>query len=667
MLKFLSSMELKVEEKETLSLEEYIKRVKENPILASHSSKLLIEVIDDRGKRKVTENGKSKNRYKIFDNPSENGKYKIIGNNDELNNLVDKLRGIAVEYTNDFQLLAFTGPTASGKSEIKECLISEFMNYINKEIGGFYTVEFRVHDEWRQSPVRINPICLLADDKIDDIINEINEKEPKDIDFRNLHSIDPVSSKYLDEVEDKEFEIRVVRRKIKKGEGIGVIKSEDEGTPREKMSGVWIGEEIESGERNPESFSFEGLLSQGNNGISFIEEGTHHLDMIEEIIDFSKNGEIKIDNDLWLDLDTVIFLMSRENLEEELKKEFEDVGSIKRRMRDFKLGYLSDYKLEEKLLWKMLKGRTDIENVCQMKLNTSINHEEYEKEIPPHGIEVAALFNVLTRLKEPSKEKALKLEKGKIKADRLLEGLSPTFSRDLIANIVSREEENSIIPPNYIIDKMDELSREDYSEIYKICSEYLYSEQEDEVVKSIMKGNRINEENLMEYVKNVFIFSPVGLDKEPDHQYMREYEIENLGISEKSDYNLENPEDIPPSIEQFRLDKIADPLSKTIEKREFVEDQVFLEDIDLYEKAIKETDWEDVKRVYNEDIDLEEIKKEQPFGKNNEEIRKKAIKNLKEKYGYTDKSADFVIRKILSRVQNSWDEIRFEEFNIENR
>ena len=107
-----------------MSLEEYVETIFETPSTAAHASKYLLSAIEAAGTRTVVEEGERKQRYRFFDDPHNDGEHAILGNTEVLNDFVDDLRSIAARRGKEEKILWLDGPTATGKSELKRCLVN---------------------------------------------------------------------------------------------------------------------------------------------------------------------------------------------------------------------------------------------------------------------------------------------------------------------------------------------------------------------------------------------------------------------------------------------------------------------------------------------------------------------------------------------------------------
>ncbi len=121
--------ELEATYEEPMSLAAYVDRLFENPTIASHASKYLLEAIEAAGTRTVVEEGEENERYRFFDDPHNDGEHAILGNTEVLNGFVDDLRSIAAGRAKDEKIIWFEGPTATGKSELKRCLVNGLREY----------------------------------------------------------------------------------------------------------------------------------------------------------------------------------------------------------------------------------------------------------------------------------------------------------------------------------------------------------------------------------------------------------------------------------------------------------------------------------------------------------------------------------------------------------
>src|SRR6056297_1212720 len=179
---------------EPMALGEYVDTVLETPEIAAHASKYLLAAIEAAGTRTVIEEGDEKERYRFFDDPHNDGEHAILGNTEVLNAFVDDLRSIAAERGKAEKIIWFDGPTATGKSELKRCLVNGLREFSKTEAGRRYTVEWNIasatesrglsygeeraaadEENWFPSPVQANPLTVFPEEVREDILARVNE------------------------------------------------------------------------------------------------------------------------------------------------------------------------------------------------------------------------------------------------------------------------------------------------------------------------------------------------------------------------------------------------------------------------------------------------------------------------------------------------------------
>ncbi|MDY6765313.1 MAG: kinase anchor protein, partial [Halobacteria archaeon] len=284
---------------EPVSLQDYVELLFENPKIASHSSKYILEAIESMGTRKVIEEGEEKERYRFFDDPKNSGEHAVLGNTEILNKFVDGLRTIAADRGKREKILWIDGPTATGKSEFKRCLVNGLREYSKTEKGRRYTLEWNItgiepdytygqgttvdEDDWHDSPVQTHPLKVFPKEVRKNLLEELNSLSEEHIDIRVNGDLDPFSREAYTFLEDKyrrqgesdlfstitsERHLRVKNFVVDIGRGIGVLHSEDSGSPKQRLVGSWMKgmlQKLDSrGRKNPQAFSYDGVLSQGN-------------------------------------------------------------------------------------------------------------------------------------------------------------------------------------------------------------------------------------------------------------------------------------------------------------------------------------------------------------------------------------------------------------------
>jgi predicted Ser/Thr protein kinase len=518
---------------EPISLAEYVDRLFETPTIGSHASRYLLSAIEAAGTRTVIEKGEEKERHRFFDDPENDGEHAVLGNTDVLNEFVSDLRSIAAGRGNDESIIWFSGPTATGKSELKRCLINGLRRFSKTPAGKRYTVEWNLaeggergltygdatadeSEGWHRSPVRSHPLSVFPPDVREDILADLSDRLGDEVPIRLEAGLDPFSREAYDELTDRYREqdvpelfsavtdrrhLRVTNYPVDIGQGIGVLHAEDVGGPKERLVGAWMPEmlrELDSrGRKNPQAFSYDGVLSQGNTGITVIEDAAQHADLLGKLLNVSDEGRVKLDKAIGMDVDTQLIVISNPDLEAQLDQGAERGGedplkALKRRLTKHEFGYLTELGLEVDLLRRELTGDRSVwidpdaggESADddtreadaadggtpeapdrEDRIRGSVTIEVHEadqtvsREFAPHALEAAALYNVVTRLDSEDLpegldliEKALLFDRGYVEVDgerRDIEafrfdpdatdgdhGIPVTYTRDVMADLL---------------------------------------------------------------------------------------------------------------------------------------------------------------------------------------------------------------------------------------
>ncbi|OYR90359.1 kinase anchor protein, partial [Halorubrum sp. E3] len=125
-----------------MSLDEYVDRVLANPTAAASGARYLLAAVESQGTREVRERGETLDRYRFFDDPANDGEHAVLGNTRALNGFVDDLRAAATGRGGDETIVWVDGPTATGKSEFKRCLVNGLRAFSKTDAGRRYTVEW---------------------------------------------------------------------------------------------------------------------------------------------------------------------------------------------------------------------------------------------------------------------------------------------------------------------------------------------------------------------------------------------------------------------------------------------------------------------------------------------------------------------------------------------
>ncbi|QLG26826.1 kinase anchor protein [Halorarum halophilum] len=384
-----------------MSLGEYVDQVFERPATAAGSAAYLLGAIESLGTRTVVEEGEERERYRFFDDPNNDGEHAVLGNTAVLNAFVDDLRTLAAGRGKDEKIHWFDGPTATGKSELKRCLVNGLREYSKTEEGRRYTVEWNIaggddagtlgygttqdhEDDWYESPVRTHPLSVFPSDVRRELLAELNDSSDPEFPIRVDADLDPFSREAYDYLEEEyrregrsdlfsavidDRHLRVKNYVVDVGDGIGVLHAEDDGSPKERLVGSWMPgmlRELDSrGRKDPRAFSYDGVLSQGNGLLTVVEDASQHADLLRKLLNVPDERRVKLDKGIGMDLDTQLVVISNPDLDAELDQ-FSDrngrdpLKALKRRLDRHEFRYLTSISLETELIHRELTNETQV-------------------------------------------------------------------------------------------------------------------------------------------------------------------------------------------------------------------------------------------------------------------------------------------------------------------
>ncbi|GGM23907.1 PrkA family serine protein kinase [Haloarcula argentinensis] len=739
-----------------MSLAEYVDAVLETPQVAAHASKYLLDAIEDAGTRMVIEEGEEKERYRFFDDPYNDGEHAILGNTEVLNAFVDDLRSIAAGRGKDEKIIWLEGPTATGKSELKRCLINGLREYSKTPEGRRYTVEWNVagaggnatsmtygnaaiedEDDWYESPVQAHPLTVFPEDVRADLLAEVNGRLDDHIPIRVDGQLDPFSREAYDFLEEQyrrqgetdlfsavtqPSHLRVKNFVVDVGRGIGILHSEDEGTPKERLVGSWMHgmlRELDSrGRKNPQAFSYDGVLSQGNGLLTVVEDAAQHADLLQKLLNVPDESHVKLDKGIGMDVDTQLVIISNPDLEAQLNKHADREGqdplkALKRRLDKHEFTYLTNLSLEAQLLRRELTNETavwdpetwdELETWIQEPLTISVRDQvetATEKELAPHTVESAALYAVVSRLDSAEiptgldlVDKALLFDRGYLmEGDERVDiedydlettaedgdhGIPVTYVRDIIADLLHEPQDrhHPDLPVEHVLMPRDVLNAvaeglsdapvfstgeaTEYEERVVTVKNYIFGQQEQDVLDAMMRDKRVDEATVEEYIEHVYawesddqIENERGELVDPDPLKMKVFEIEHLGRFDEKNYDGNEPDH---AVEQFRTEKIITALNRHAWQRrdeEFRVGDVNPKEIPVINTVLGSYDWDDIQRTY-EDFEPGQWDNP-PSGTETARLKAKTLDNMVEMFDYTEASAELTSRHVMSQVSYRWD------------
>jgi len=757
---FVSAVDRELEStyEEPMALRTYVDRVLEQPTVASHASKYLLEAIESMGTRTVVEEGEETERYRFFDDPHNDGEHAILGNTRILNAFVDDLRTIAAGRGKHEKILWFDGPTATGKSELKRCLVNGLREYSKTPAGRRYTLEWNVasasgsgrglaygedasaaadaEENWYESPVQVHPLSVFPDPvrgEVLDAVNEAGEELPVRVEER----LDPFSREAYDHLEEQyrregvedlfsaitdPQHLRVKNYVVDVGRGIGVLHSEDDGTPKERLVGSWMHgmlRELDSrGRKNPQAFSYDGVLSQGNGLLTVVEDAAQHADLLQKLLNVPDEGAVKLDKGIGMDIDTQLVIISNPDLEAQLNQHADSGGqdplkALKRRLDKHEFTYLTNLSLEAELLRRELTNETEVwdaeswaqlDEWIQEPLTIKVRDATdavHEKELAPHVIEAAALYAVVTRLdagdlpaEQTLVDKALLFDRGYLQegdervdiedfefADDATDGehgIPVTYTRDVIADLFHEEMDrhHADLPVEHVIMSRDildamaeglstapvfsEAEATDFEERIVPVKNHVFERQEDDVLDAMMRDKRVDEATVEEYIEHVYAW----VENEQIENERGEFEdpdplkmkvFETEHLGRFGDDAYDGDEPSE-AVEEFRREKVITALNRHAWRHR--DEEFRVADVNVTEipviRSVLGSHDWDDVRRTFEDLDPRQWD-DPPSGTETAAVKEETIENMMEMFDYTAASAELTSRHVMSQVSYKWD------------
>jgi predicted Ser/Thr protein kinase len=739
-----------------MSLTEYVDLLFERPSLASHASKYLLEAIEAAGTRAVVEEGEEKERYRFFDDPNNDGEHAILGNTEVLNSFVDDLRSIAARRGKDEKIVWLDGPTATGKSELKRCLINGLREHSKTPEGRRYTVEWNVagagesspgmtygdvpiedEDDWYASPVQAHPLTVLPEEVRQELLRDLNDELGDHIPVHVEGRLDPFSREayeYLEEqyrrrgAEELFSEVtnpkhlRVKNYVADLGQGIGVLHSEDDGSPKERLVGSWMHgmlQQLDSrGRKNPQAFSYDGVVSQGNGLLTIVEDAAQHADLLQKLLNVPDEGSVKLDKGIGMDIDTQMIIISNPDLEARLNQHAERAGSdplkaLKRRLDKHEFTYLTNLSLETELVRRELTNDTPVwaagsydEVAAKIREPVTISVRDAhrnvrERELAPHAVEAAALYSVVSRLDGEDVppgldlvDKALIFDRGSIQdGDERREkddfdfdddasdgeaGIPVTYTRDVVADLLHETRDRhhpdlnvqDVIMPRDVLNAMAEgltdapvfspSERTEFEDRLVPVKNHVFGRQEEDVLEAIMREKRVDEATVEEYIEHVYAWVE-GETVENDRGEEEQPDPLKMKVFEVEHLGrfdeAEYDGSMPDAgVEEFRREKVVTALNRHAWRNR--DDEFRVSDVNVKEipiiKAVLGSHDWDDVRRTFEDFEPSQWD-DPPSGTQTESVKRDTIRNMQELFDYTEASAELTSRHVMSQVSYRWD------------
>ncbi|MFV9511223.1 PrkA family serine protein kinase [Tepidibacillus sp. LV47] len=513
---------------------DYLEILKKNPHVAQTAHSRVYQMIIDHGVEIVNGN----KQYKFFSN-------ELFGLDEAIERLVEEyFHSAAKRLDVRKRVLLLMGPVSGGKSTIVQMLKRGLEAYTRTEKGALYGI--------KGCPMHEDPLHLIPYDLRPEFEKEFGIKiEGNLCPLCQLN----LETKYQGRIEDVEVE-RVLFSESKRI-GIGTFspsdpKSQDIADLTGSIDFSTIAEY--GSESDPRAYRFDGELNKANRGLMEFQEMLKADEkFLWNLLSLTQEGNFKAGRFALISADELIIAHTNE-AEYKAFISNKKNEALQSRIIVMPIPYNLRVSEEEKI-YKKLIFQSDIKDV----------------HIAPHALKTAAIFTILTRLRESKKQgmdilKKMRLYDGQdvegfseadIKElrneypDEGMTGIDPRYVINRISSALIKEDTKCINALDLLralkdgLDQHPSITREDrekYLNFISMARKEYDTEAKNEVQKAFVYSFEESAKTLMDnYLDNVEAYAnmtkirdPItGEELPPDERLMRSIE-EQIGISENA-------------------------------------------------------------------------------------------------------------------------------------
>lgn len=513
---------------------EYLEIVRENPTVAQSAHSRVYNMIKDSG----IEEKDGKKVYSFFDK-------ELFGLEEPLERLVEEYFHPAAKRLDvRKRILLLMGPVSGGKSTLVTMLKRGLEAYSLTDEGAVYAI--------KGCPMHEDPLHLIPQHLRDDFYNEYGIRIQGNLSPLNMMRLE---QEYGGRIEDVKVE-RIFFSEDKRT-GIGTFspsdpKSQDIADLTGSIDFSTIAEY--GSESDPRAYRFDGELNKANRGMMEFQEMLKCDEkFLWHLLSLTQEGNFKAGRFALISADELIVAHTNET-------EYRSFISNKKnealhsRIIVMPIPYNLKVSEEERIYEKMI-AESDVSDV----------------HIAPHTLKVAAMFSILTRLKEPKRSdidlvKKMRLYDGesvegynsvdvedlkKEYTDEGMSGIDPRYVINRISSTIIRKNMESINALDVLRSLKEGLgqhpsisaedrerylnfisaARKEYDEMAKkeVQKAFVYSYEES--AKTLMDNYL---DNVEAYCNKIKLRDPLtGEEMNPDEKLMRSIE-EQIGISENA-------------------------------------------------------------------------------------------------------------------------------------
>ncbi|MFD3448857.1 PrkA family serine protein kinase [Microbacteriaceae bacterium 4G12] len=394
---------------------EYLEIVKDRPWVAQTAHSRIYSMIRDAGIEEV----EGKRRYKFFSN-------QLFGLEDALERLVEEyFHPSAKRLDVRKRILLLMGPVSGGKSTLVTMLKRGLESYSHTDEGAIYAI--------KGCPMHEDPLHLIPHHLREDFHKEYGVRIEGNLSPLNLMRLE---QEYRGRIEDVMIE-RIFLSEDRRI-GIGTFspsdpKSQDIADLTGSIDFSTIAEY--GSESDPRAYRFDGELNKANRGMMEFQEMLKCDEkFLWHLLSLTQEGNFKAGRFALISADELIVAHTNET-------EYRSFISNKKnealhsRIIVMPIPYNLRVSEEERIYEKMIH-ESDVSNV----------------HIAPHTFRVAAMFTILTRLKEPKRGDIDLIKKMRLYDGEMVEGYNTIDVEELMRE--HQDEGMSGIDPRYVINRI---------------------------------------------------------------------------------------------------------------------------------------------------------------------------------------------------------------------
>ena len=411
---------------------DYLDLVTDKPELLRDAFQRVYDMITSYGTEEYVENKEKLVQYRFFSDPDNGGADAVFGLERPLMHLVNIFKSASRHYGTDRRILLLHGPVGSAKSTIVRLLKRGLERYSRTAEGALYTFAWHLSDPEKGAvvepcPMHEEPLKILPRSIRGPLVNALNSRmngHPKiaadgDLCPSCRFHFRTLMQTYAGDLRKVLDHVRVTRLILSEQDriGVGTFQPKDE---KNQDSTELTGDinyrkiALYGSDSDPRAFNFDGEFNVANRGlIEFVEVLKLDVAFLYDLLCASQEHVIKPKKFPQTHIDEVIIGHTNE----------------------------PEYrKLQSNEFMEALRDRTvktDVPYITRLADEVKIYRKDYGpnrvhgKHIAPHTLEMAAMWAVLTRLKEPKKANLTLLQKLKLYNGKTLAGFTEENIKEL--------------------------------------------------------------------------------------------------------------------------------------------------------------------------------------------------------------------------------------------